>query len=95
MSEAGDTSLKHQLLQRHIADIDTIVVESETQSLLLENNLIKEYQPRFNVRLKDDKSFPYLAITSSEVWPRARVMRALRGTRIGASSRCTATSCSE
>ena len=45
---------KLRVLRRHIADVETIVTESEAQSLLLENNLIKEYQPRFNVRLKDD-----------------------------------------
>ena len=51
-------SPKNQLLLRLIADVETIVVSAESQSLLLENNLIKEYQPRFNVRLKDDKSYP-------------------------------------
>ncbi|MEE8062348.1 MAG: excinuclease ABC subunit UvrC [Gemmatimonadales bacterium] len=71
------TTLKHQLLQRHIADIDTIVVETETQSLLLENNLIKEYQPRFNVLLKDDKSYPSIAVTLGDQFPRVLVTRRL------------------
>jgi excinuclease ABC subunit C len=76
---AGDhtTSVKHQYLLRHIADVETIVVGSEAQSLLLENNLIKEYQPRFNVRLKDDKSYPSIAVTLGEPFPRVLVTRRL------------------
>jgi len=57
------------------ADLEWIVTDSEVAALMLEFSLIHELQPQFNVRLKDDKSFPYLAITSSEEWPRARVMR--------------------
>ncbi|HWA57103.1 MAG TPA: excinuclease ABC subunit UvrC [Gemmatimonadales bacterium] len=68
-------SLKNYYLQRHIADVETIVVTSEAQSLLLENNLIKEYQPRFNVRLKDDKSYPSIAVTLGEPFPRVLVTR--------------------
>ena len=45
---------------------------------MLEYNLIKEHRPRFNIRLRDDKSYPYLAITRSEQWPRATVMRGKR-----------------
>ena len=71
----GDHSPKTYLLREHIADIDTIVVESEAQSLLLENNLIKEYQPRFNVRLKDDKSYPSIAVTLAEPFPQVLVTR--------------------
>lgn len=68
-------SPKNRLLVRLIADVDTIVVASEAQSLLLENNLIKEYQPRFNVRLKDDKSYPSIAVTVKEPFPRVLVTR--------------------
>src|ERR1041384_6566809 len=68
-------SPKNQLLVRLIADVETIVVEHEAQSLLLENNLIKEYQPRFNVRLKDDKSYPSIAVTLKEPFPRVLVTR--------------------
>ena len=60
---------KNQLLQRLIADVETIVVPSEAQSLILENNLIKEYRPRFNVRLKDDKSYPSIAVTLERAVP--------------------------
>jgi excinuclease ABC subunit C len=68
-------SARHQLLVRQIADVETIVVTSDAQSLLLENNLIKEYQPRFNVRLKDDKSYPSIAVTVGEEFPRVLVTR--------------------
>ncbi len=68
-------SPKNQLLVRLIDDVETIVVSGETQSLLLENNLIKEYQPRFNVRLKDDKSYPSIAVTLKEPFPRVLVTR--------------------
>jgi excinuclease ABC subunit C len=71
------TSIKNQYLLRHIADVETIVVASEAQSLLLENNLIKEYLPRFNVRLKDDKSYPSIAVTLGEPFPRVLVTRRL------------------
>jgi excinuclease ABC subunit C len=69
------TSARNQLLQRLIADVETIVVPSEAQSLILENNLIKEYRPRFNVRLKDDKSYPSIAVTVAEPFPRVLVTR--------------------
>ncbi|MGH7523178.1 MAG: excinuclease ABC subunit UvrC [Gemmatimonadales bacterium] len=65
----------HGLMLRRIADVETIVVADEAQSLLLENNLIKEYQPRFNVRLKDDKSYPSIAVTLDEAFPRVLVTR--------------------
>jgi excinuclease ABC subunit C len=66
---------KHERLARLAADVETIVVSDEAQSLLLENNLIKEYQPRFNVRLKDDKSYPCIAVTLAEPFPRVLVTR--------------------
>jgi excinuclease ABC subunit C len=70
-----DSSPRNQVLQRLIADVETIVVPSEAQSLLLENNLIKEYRPRFNVRLKDDKSYPSIAVTLADPFPRVLVTR--------------------
>lgn len=59
-------------------DLEWIITESEVAALMLEFSLVQEYQPPFNVRLKDDKSFPYLAITRNEEWPRAMVMRGRR-----------------
>jgi len=70
-----DGSPKDRLLRRLIADVETIVVASEAQSLILENNLIKEYRPRFNVRLKDDKSYPSIAVTLADPFPRVIVTR--------------------
>jgi excinuclease ABC subunit C len=55
--------------------VEWMVVDSESEALLLEHNLIKQYQPRFNVRLKDDKSYPWLALTISDEWPRPAVVR--------------------
>ena len=74
-SSNPDESPKPRLLRRLIADIETIVVASDAESLILENNLIKEYRPRFNVRLKDDKSYPSIAITVGEPFPRVLVTR--------------------
>ncbi len=70
-----DPSPMHRALQRVIADVETIVVSSEPQSLILENNLIKEYRPRFNIRLKDDKSYPSIAVTLVDPFPRVIVTR--------------------
>ncbi len=55
--------------------VEWIQVRNDVEALMLEYNLIKEHRPRFNVRLVDDKSYPYLAVTVSEEWARAQVMR--------------------
>jgi excinuclease ABC subunit C len=55
--------------------VEWIVATTEVDALMLEYNLIKAHRPRFNVRYRDDKSYPYLALTVGETWPRARVMR--------------------
>ena len=65
-----------RLLVKKIADIKHIVVASETDALLLENNLIKKYQPRYNVMLKDDKSYPWICI-KKERFPRVFSTRRL------------------
>jgi len=57
-------------------DIDYILVDNEKEALALENNLIKQYKPRFNVLLRDDKTYPYIKLTS-EAWPRVYVTRRL------------------
>ena len=68
-SHYDDKSAKIRMLVRHIYDIRVTVVATEVDALLLENNLIKRYQPRYNSMLKDDKSYPYLCITDEE-YPR-------------------------
>lgn len=55
--------------------VEWIQVQNDVEALMLEYNLIKEHRPRFNVRLIDDKSYPYLAVSVSDDWPRPRVMR--------------------
>ena len=60
---------KTAVLVRQIADIKTIIVETEIEALLLENNLIKKYQPKYNVMLKDDKTYPWICI-KNERFPR-------------------------
>ncbi len=55
--------------------VEWIQVRNDVEALMLEYNLIKEHRPRFNVRLRDDKSYPFLAITVSDDWPRPMVMR--------------------
>ncbi len=68
-SHYDEKSAKIKMLVRHISDIRVTVVATEVDALLLENSLIKRYQPRYNSMLKDDKSYPYLCITQEE-YPR-------------------------
>lgn len=68
-------SPKHQRLVASIDDVETIVTDSEQEALILECNLIKKYRPLYNVRLKDDKSFPYLRIDLRDEWPTLRITR--------------------
>src|ERR671935_3200941 len=70
-------SVKTRALVRQVADLDTIVVPSEAHALILEANLIKEYRPRFNISLRDDKSYPYIKVTVQEPFPRVFVTRRL------------------
>jgi excinuclease ABC subunit C len=70
-------SLKTRHLVGLIADLDTIVVPTEAHALILEANLIKEYRPRFNIALRDDKSYPYIKVTLQEPFPRVYVTRRL------------------
>ena len=67
---------KTKILVRQIADIRHIVVETEEDALLLENNLIKKYQPRYNILLKDDKSYPWICV-KNETFPRVFYTRKL------------------
>src|SRR5918912_1610725 len=70
-------SVRTRALVRQVADLDTIVVPSEAHALILEANLIKEYRPKFNIALRDDKSYPYIKVTVQEPFPRVYVTRRL------------------
>jgi excinuclease ABC subunit C len=76
-SDHQDTP-ERSALAAQIADLETILVPNEAQALLLENNLIKEHQPRFNIRLRDDKSYPRIAVTLGEPFPRVLVVRRIQ-----------------
>ena len=60
---------------RYVTEVDYIVTETEVEALILENNLIKAHQPRYNVKLKDDKRYPYLRVTTDEPFPRIHITR--------------------
>lgn len=66
----GNNTYKTRVMAEHIADFDSIVTDTEVEAFILEANLIKKYNPVFNIRLKDDKSYPYIKITSNEDFPR-------------------------
>ena len=72
--EEGDGRFQVRFLMRKVRDFDTLVTTSEKEALILENNLIKQYHPRYNIRLKDDKSYLSAKITSHP-WPRITVTR--------------------
>ncbi len=65
-----------QMLGR-VDDVDFVLTDSEQEAIILECNFIKRYRPRYNVRLKDDKGYPYLKIKTSEEWPRVYITRKL------------------
>ena len=67
--------LKTRVLVSEIREFEFIVTESEQEALILECNLIKEYQPRFNSRLKDDKSYPFIKIDNTEAFPQVYITR--------------------
>ncbi|MGC8669496.1 MAG: excinuclease ABC subunit UvrC [Chthonomonadales bacterium] len=71
-------TLKTRRLVEAVRDVETIVVGSELEALVLECNLIKKHQPHYNVRLRDDKQYPYLCITLSEPFPRLLLTRRVR-----------------
>jgi len=65
-------------LAREIADLETIVVGNEREALALEHNLIKQYRPKFNVLLRDDKTYPYIKFTAAEKYPRVYFTRRIK-----------------
>lgn len=73
--ESGQNSMKTDAMTAHIFDFDYILCDTEIEALTLENSLIKLYTPRYNIKLKDDKSYPYLKATIGEEFPRFLMTR--------------------
>ena len=73
--KASQVSPKVRAINAHVDSIETIVCASEMEALILECNLIKKYRPRYNIELKDDKTYPYLKITVDEAYPRMYITR--------------------
>jgi excinuclease ABC subunit C len=76
----GTHTGKTARLVSEIVDFEYVVVESEKESLILENNLIKKYDPKYNILLRDDKSYPYIELTNEEI-PRLLIVRNLKKTK--------------
>ena len=74
----GQSTPKLRALVENIAEFDYITCSSEMEALILECNLIKKYQPKYNVLLRDDKTYPYIEVTTSEAYPRVLKTRLLR-----------------
>jgi len=72
---ASDNRYQVRFLMDRAADFETLVTATETEALILENNLIKQYKPRYNIKLKDDKSYLSVKITTKDAWPRILVTR--------------------
>ena len=71
----GDGRFPIDFLMRRVGDVETLVTTNEKEALILENNLIKQYKPRYNIRLKDDKSYLSIKVTVSHPWPRILATR--------------------
>jgi excinuclease ABC subunit C len=76
--EASQADAKTGSLMRDAVDVDYILVDNEHEALALENNLIKQRKPRFNILLRDDKTYPYVKLTLGDRWPKVFVTRRLR-----------------
>lgn len=74
----GDERHQVRFLLRRVADIETLVTSNDKEALILENNLIKQYKPRYNIRLKDDKSYVSVKVTVRDEWPRILVTRKIK-----------------
>ena len=75
LSDRGDARAQIRFLRGRLADVEVVVTDTEKEALILENNLIKQHQPRYNVRLRDDKTYFHLKLTTSEEFPRLLLAR--------------------
>jgi excinuclease ABC subunit C len=75
---SAEAPIKQETMLGEAADIEFIITESELEALILENNLIKKEQPKYNVQLRDDKNFPYLQLTINEPYPRVQLVRRVK-----------------
>lgn len=73
--KSRDVSPKVSLMMTYVADFEWIVTANEIEALILESNLIKKYRPKYNIRLRDDKHYPYLKLTLDETFPRLVMVR--------------------
>jgi excinuclease ABC subunit C len=71
----GDERSQVRFLMQRVTDLETLVTSNDKEALILENNLIKQYKPRYNIRLKDDKSYVSVKVTVQDQWPRILVTR--------------------
>ena len=76
--EGRAIDIKTHTIRQFVVDLEFIVTDSEVEALLLESHLVKKNKPRFNVHLKDDKSFPYIKLTINETFPRIFITRQLK-----------------
>ena len=73
----GDGRAQVEFLMRRVGDVETLVTRNEKEALILENNLIKQYKPRYNIRLKDDKTYLSIKVTAAHPWPRVVATRSI------------------
>ena len=77
------SGIKTQKLVEHISDIEVIITENEEEALILENTLIKKHKPKYNILLRDDKSYPYIYIDTSHEFPSIKFYRGNKNTKNG------------
>ena len=78
LSYFSERDIKSSLILRHSKDIQTIITTNEIEALLLEDILIKRHQPKYNIRLKDDKKYPYIKVSTGEEYPRVFYTRNIK-----------------
>ncbi len=74
-NRADSAPIKTQVMMKQVDDIDVTITETESEALILENNLIKEYKPKYNIIFRDDKSYPYIYLTTAHKFPRFNYYR--------------------